>query len=65
MATKKRMGCGGCGCKSFSLFEKGETLVARCRKCKSESIVSIQSKLTIDWGKNATGRLTVFPSVNK
>ncbi len=49
--TKWSMGCGNCGCETFTIFQKKGTIVVKCTKCKGESIITISAELVIDLDK--------------
>jgi hypothetical protein len=57
----KAMGCGGCGCEEFRLYQDNHGLAAECVKCKSVSTIRPRAELKIDWIKESSGCLAVRP----
>jgi hypothetical protein len=57
----KRMGCGGCGGQTFSVFTADATarIIVQCQGCNSTSYIEPEpSPLRAEWGEG-DGRLSV------
>ena len=61
------MACGGCGCGEFRMYKDANGLLSECVKCASVSTIYVsQPHITIGWGDNANGVLTVMqPNPNE
>lgn len=54
----QKMACGNCGHESFSIYtDKQGDLIAECNSCKSTTIITVTSKIKLDWGEKSDGIL--------
>ncbi len=47
----QKMACGNCGHESFSIYtDKQGDLIAECNSCKSTTVITVTSKIKLNWG---------------
>lgn len=55
--TNKMM-CGNCGHKSFSIYTDNQgDLTAECDSCQSTTVITVESKIKLNWGDKSEGIL--------
>ena len=54
----RKLSCGNCGGKDFSIYQADDEFACECQSCKSVSILRATTpKIVIDWGEGSEGIL--------